>query len=143
MGAGRRRPARGHERPGVPSAGSLVGACVGAGFGLPAVLGLVVGLAALLLAGVLVVATGVAARAVGDPHRPERAALLAGLEEPELARRLVRTDVAGAPCSTSMSPLPFALVAVVLVVLGVVLFARMRRAPRLIDPPRRTDPPRR
>ncbi|WP_051639730.1 hypothetical protein [Cellulomonas sp. URHE0023] len=114
----------------------LLGVCVGAGFGRPAVLGLVVGLAGMLLAGVLVARQGL---------RPAQWGLVAGLSAlpfslawknrnwPEASC----TTTMPISCSTSMSPLPFALVGVVLVVLGAVLFVRMRRAPRLIDPPRR------
>ena len=114
----------------------LVGACVGAGFGLPSALGLVVGLAAMLLAGVLVVRQGL---------RPAQWGILTGLSALPFSLAWKNRNWPDASCaqtlpvscSASMSPLPFALVAVVLVVLGVVLFARMRRAPRLIDPPRR------
>lgn len=115
---------------------AVLGACIGAGFGLPAVVGLVVGIAAVLLAGVLVARQGLL---------PAQWGLLTGLSAlpfslawknrnwPDAAC----TAVGPTSCSTSMSPVPFLLVAVVLVVLGVLLFARMRRAPRLIDPPRR------
>src|SRR6478735_10575201 len=118
------------EEVAVPRAGTsvpvflgwvLLGAIIGFGFGVPAVLGLVVGLAALLLAGVLVARQGL---------RPAQWGLLCGLSAlPWLLAWKNRNwpDASCAPtgpvsCSTSMSPLPFVLVAVVLVILGVVLF---------------------
>ena len=115
----------------------LLGFAVGAGFGLPAAVGLVVGIGALVLAGVLAARQGL---------RPAQWGILTGLSAlpfslawknrnwPDAA--CVSTAVSST-CSTSGSPVPFLLVALVLVVLGVLLFVRMRRAPRLIDPPRR------
>src|SRR3954453_23524956 len=89
----------------------LLGACIGAGFGLPAVLGLVVGLAAVLLAGVVVARQGL---------RPAQWGILSGLSALPFSlawKNRNWPDASCAPtvpasCSTSMSPLPFALVAV-------------------------------
>ena len=114
----------------------LLGVGVGAGFGRPAVSGLVVGLVSLVLAGVLVVRQG---------PLPAQWGLLTGLSALPFSLAWKNRNwpdaacaqVSPASCSTSMSPVPFLLVAVVLAVVGVLLFARMRRAPRLIDPPRR------
>jgi hypothetical protein len=116
----------------------LLGTAVGGGFGLPAAAGLLVGLVALLLGGVLVVRQGL---------RPAQWGILTGLSALPFAlawknrnwpeARCADSALTTSTCSTSMSPVPFLLVALVCAVLGVVLFLRMRRAPRLIDPPRR------
>ncbi|WP_051274863.1 hypothetical protein [Cellulomonas sp. URHD0024] len=116
----------------------LLGVCVGAGFGFPAAIGLVAGVAALLLGGVLVARQGLV---------PAQWGILTGLSALPFSiawKNRNWPDASCAPslpvsrCSTSMSPVPFVVVGVVLVVLGVVLFVRMRRAPRLIEPPTRT-----
>ena len=113
----------------------LLGAGIGAGFGLRAAAGLLVGLLLVLVAGLLVVRQG---------PRPAQWGVLTGLSAlPTSIAWLNRYGAdpqcvaASVSCTPSGRPLPFLAVALVMVVIGVVLFVRMRRAPRLIDPPKR------
>ena len=117
---------------------ALLGAGIGAGFGLGILEGLFVALALLLLGGVLVARQGL---------RPAQLGIVTGLGALPLAlawlnRRgpgqFCTEGVTGASaCVAQSNPWPFVLVGAVLVVVGVVLFRRLRRAPGPLVEPRR------
>ena len=115
----------------------LLGAGIGAGLGLGILAGFFVALALLLLGGVLVARQGL---------RPAQLGIVTGLSAFPLAlawlnRRGPGTfcteGVTGASaCVVQSSPWPYVLVGVVLMVVGVVLFRRLRRAPGPLVEPR-------
>ncbi len=117
----------------------LLAGGVGAGLGLGMRLGPLVALVLVVLGGVLVVRQG---------PRPAQVGVVTGLGALPLSLAWLNRygpgefcagGVTGASdCIAQSSPWPFALVGVAFVVVGVVLFRRLRRGPgRLIDPPRR------
>jgi len=106
----------------------VLGAGIGFGFGAVLVAGLVVALALLVVAGVLVVRQGL---------RPAQLGMIAGLGALPLTIAWLNWHGPGAHCTSTAtgtacvaqwSPWPFALVGVALVVVGVALFVRTRRA---------------
>jgi hypothetical protein len=116
----------------------LLGAGVGAGFGLGILGGLFVALALLVLAGVLVARQGL---------RPAQLGVVTGLGALPLAIAWLNRRGPGQYCSEGVTgasacvlqsnPWPYVLVGVVVVVVGVVLFRRVRRAPGPLIEPRR------
>ena len=106
----------------------LLGAGVGAGLGLGLPGGLFVALALLLVGGLLVVRQGL---------RPAQLGVVTGLAALPLSLAWLNRRGPGQYCTEGVTgasacvvqshPWPFVLVGVVLVVLGVVLFARTRR----------------
>lgn len=108
----------------------LVGVGIGAGFGLGIPGGLFVALALLLVGGVLVVRHGL---------RPAQLGVVTGLAALPFAlawlnRRGPGTFCSGgvtgaSACVVQSNPWPYVLVGVAVVVVGVVLFRRLRRAP--------------
>ena len=118
---------------------ALLGAGIGAGFGLGIPGGLFVALALVLVGGVLVARQGV---------RPAQLGVVTGLGALPLAiawlnRRgpgqFCAEGVTGASaCVAQSNPWPFVLVGLVVVVVGVVLFRRLRRPPGPLIAPRGT-----
>ena len=108
---------------------ALLGAGIGFGFGAVLAAGLVVAVALLVLGGVLVARQGL---------RPAQLGVVTGLGTLPLTIAWLNRHgpgqyctggVTGASeCVAQWSPWPFALVGVALVVVGVVLFVRTRRA---------------
>jgi hypothetical protein len=118
----------------------VLGAGIGAGFGL----GMVVGLAGLVGALVLVAVGGVLV--VRQGPQPAQLGVVTGLGALPFAiawlnRRGPGEYCAGgvtgaSECVVQSSPWPFALVGVVVVVVGIVLFQRLRRPPGPLIAPR-------
>ena len=115
----------------------LLGAGIGVGLGLGALLWLGVAIVLVVLGGFLVVRQG---------PRPAQLGIVSGLGALPLTIAWLNRHGPGEYCSGGVSGTsgciaqaawwPFALVGLVAVVVGLVAFRRMRRAPRLIDPPR-------
>ncbi|MEZ0448434.1 hypothetical protein [Cellulomonas sp. ICMP 17802] len=108
---------------------ALLGAGIGFGFGAVLVVGLVAALALLAVGGVLVARQGL---------RPAQLGVISGLGVLPLTiawlnrhgpgEYCTTTAVAESQCVAQWSPWPFALVGLALVVVGVLLFVRTRRA---------------
>jgi hypothetical protein len=108
---------------------ALLGAGIGVGFGAVLVVGLVVALALLVLGGIVVARQGL---------RPAQLGVISGfgvlpliiawLNRQGPGQYCTSSGTSGSQCVAQWSPWPFALVGIALVVVGVLLFLRTRRA---------------